>query len=141
METDVILEVRGLKKNFGNLEVLKGIDLDVKRGEVIVIIGPSGSGKSTFLRCLNGLETANGGSIKMHVRKKGEHEDFAVELLGKKREEKEKRKIAMQDIGMVFQNFNLFINHTILSNITLALKTNTKKTPEEREEIAKKLLK
>ena len=141
METDVILEVRGLKKNFGNLEVLKGIDLDVKRGEVIVIIGPSGSGKSTFLRCLNGLETANGGSIKMHVRKKGEHEDFAVELLGKKREEKEKRKIAMQDIGVVFQNFNLFINHTILSNITLALKTNTKKTPEEREEIAKKLLK
>lgn len=140
MEKNTILEIRGIKKSFGDLEVLKGVDLDVKRGEVIVVIGPSGSGKSTFLRCLNGLETANEGSIRIYVRAREGREDFNVDLLGKNRKEKEIRRIAMQDIGMVFQNFNLFINHTILSNVTLALKTNTKKTQNEREEIAMRLL-
>lgn len=140
MEQDIILSVRGVKKNFGSLEVLKGVDLDVKRGEVIVIIGPSGSGKSTFLRSLNGLERANAGSIVMNVAEKEGRAAFSVDLLGKNKNEKALRRLALEDIGMVFQSFNLFINHTILNNITLPLKTNTKKTEEERNRIAMDLL-
>lgn len=140
LEKQNIMEIRGLKKSFGTLDVLKGVDLDVKRGEVIVIIGPSGSGKSTFLRCLNGLETANAGHIHMSIRETEENQGFEVDLRGKDRKEKNLRRRAMQDIGMVFQNFNLFINHTILSNVTLALKTNTVKSEAERNEIAMRLL-
>ena len=141
MDNNMILQVKSLKKNFGKLEVLKGIDLDVKRGEVIVIIGPSGSGKSTFLRCLNGLETANAGEIILNVPEKENRAGFEVDLLGKGRVEKEKRNIAMGEIGMVFQNFNLFINHTILSNITLALRTNFNMPEAECNAIAERLLK
>ena len=140
MGKDNILEVRGLKKSFGSIEILKGIDLDVKRGEVIVIIGPSGTGKSTFLRCLNGLEAASAGEINMSVANKNGDAPVFVNLRGKSKEEKKLRKLAMDEIGMVFQNFNLFINHTVFSNLTLALKTNTDKTEKEREEIAMRLL-
>ena len=73
-EKDIIIQVKGLKKNFGNLEVLKGVDMEIDRGEVVVIIGPSGSGKSTFLRCLNLLEKPTEGDILFHgesILKKG----------------------------------------------------------------------
>ena len=98
--------MRGLKKSFGDNEVLKGVDLDVRNGEKIAILGPSGCGKSTFLRCLNCMEDPTGGSIYF------EGEDLAdmrVDI-----------NIHRQKIGMVFQNFNLFNNLTVLKNITLA---------------------
>ncbi len=103
---EVLLSVHGLKKSFGDNEVLKGVDLDVRNGEKIAILGPSGCGKSTFLRCLNCMEDPTGGSIYF------EGEDLAdmhVDI-----------NIHRQKIGMVFQNFNLFNNLTVLKNITLA---------------------
>ncbi len=117
MEAGNIMEIRCLKKNFGALEVIKGVDLSIKRGEVVVIIGPSGSGKSTFLRCLIDLEKTDAGSIKME----------GVELLHKSSEASKMR----QKIGMVFQNFNLFSNFTATENIKLALKTVKKMSDEE----------
>ncbi len=104
--TDVIIRVEGLKKNFGQLEVLKGIDTTIRRGEVVSIIGPSGGGKSTFLRCLNLLEEPTEGRIFYNGQDITEN----------------KRKIAKyrQSIGMVFQNFNVFPNMTVLDNVTLA---------------------
>ena len=104
--TDEIIRVEGLKKNFGQLEVLKGIDTTIRRGEVVSIIGPSGGGKSTFLRCLNLLEEPTAGKIFYNGHDITEN----------------KRKIAKyrQSIGMVFQNFNVFPNMTVLDNVTLA---------------------
>ena len=104
--TDEIIRVEGLKKNFGQLEVLKGIDTTIRRGEVVSIIGPSGGGKSTFLRCLNLLEEPTAGKIFYNGQDITEN----------------KRKIAKyrQSIGMVFQNFNVFPNMTVLDNVTLA---------------------
>ena len=102
----VILSIRGLKKSFGKLEVLKGIDLDIKNGEKIAILGPSGCGKSTLLRCLNCMEDPTGGSIFF----RGEDiADMKVDI-NKHREH----------IGMVFQQFNLFNNKTVIENIMLA---------------------
>ena len=103
---EVLLSVRGLKKSFGDNEVLKGVDLDVKNGEKIAVLGPSGCGKSTFLRCLNCMEDPDGGSIYFE----GEDlADMSVDI-----------NVHRQKIGMVFQNFNLFNNLTVLKNITLA---------------------
>lgn len=101
-----IIEVKGLKKSFGNNEVLKGIDLRVEQGEVVCIIGPSGSGKSTLLRCLNRLEEINGGSV---VVKDTDISKADVNI-----------NKARENIGMVFQHFNLFPHLTVLENITLA---------------------
>ena len=100
-----MLEIRNLKKSFGKKKVLKGIDLDVEKGDIIGIIGPSGCGKSTFLRCINGLETPTSGSIKYDES----------ELVGKSNLQKERQKI-----GMVFQQFNLFNNMNVLDNIIFA---------------------
>ena len=102
-----MLKIRGLKKNFGKNEVLKGIDLDVTAGEVVVIIGPSGSGKSTLLRCLNLLETPSEGQIFYH----------GVDLLSCPPKESN---AALRKMGMVFQQFNLFPHLTAMDNITLA---------------------
>ncbi|MBR0145938.1 MAG: amino acid ABC transporter ATP-binding protein [Eubacterium sp.] len=104
---EVLLSVRGLEKSFDGNEVLKGIDLDIRKGEVISIIGPSGCGKSTFIRSLNLLETPDRGSIIFE----GE------ELTGKKTAEQNRIR---ERIGMVFQQFNLFKNMTVLENIMLA---------------------
>ena len=105
-EQSVILSIRGLKKSFGDLEVLKGIDLDIQHGEKIVLLGPSGCGKSTLLRCLNCMEDPTGGSIFF----RGEDiADMKVDI-NKHREH----------IGMVFQQFNLFNNKTVIENIMLA---------------------
>ena len=104
---NVLFEIKGLKKNFGDLEVLKGIHTTIRKGEVVVVIGPSGSGKSTFIRCLNLLETPTEGQIIFEgscITDKG----YAVH----KHREK---------VGMVFQQFNLFNNLTILENVTISL--------------------
>ena len=107
MTTDnAIIKVTGLEKSFGSLDVLKGINTEIKKGEVVVVIGPSGSGKSTFLRCLNRLEEPTGGTIEFN----------GVNITDKKVNINKHR----EKMGMVFQQFNLFNNHTILKNITLA---------------------
>ena len=105
-DNNILIETKGLKKSFGQTEVLKGIDLKIKRGEVIVIIGPSGSGKSTFLRCLNLLETPTGGDIYFDGNNlMDKHTNINLH----------RRKM-----GMVFQHFNLFPHMSILKNMTLA---------------------
>jgi ABC-type polar amino acid transport system, ATPase component len=102
-----IIEIRGLRKKFGTHEVLKGIDMNVSKGEVVVIIGPSGSGKSTYLRCINNIETPSAGSIVF---------DGTDITHGNNEEVVAKRRL----IGMVFQQFNLFPHLTVLDNITVA---------------------
>ncbi|EAC6873666.1 amino acid ABC transporter ATP-binding protein [Listeria monocytogenes] len=100
------LKVTGLKKSFGANEVLKGIDIEVKEGEVVCVIGPSGSGKSTFLRCMNNLEEITAGDVVV--------DDFNI--TDKKIDINKVR----ENIGMVFQHFNLFPHLSVLENITLA---------------------
>ena len=123
---EVLLELKDLHKSFGSLEVIKGIDLEIDKGDILVIIGPSGSGKSTVLRCMNLLEEPTSGQIIF------EGQDILKNLktIDKTREK----------IGMVFQNFNLFPNKTILDNITLAPMTVKGKTKEEAEKKARELL-
>ena len=121
MKSDKVkINVENLKKNFGQLEVLKDISCKITEGEVVVIIGPSGSGKSTFLRCLNYLETPTSGKIIVNDE----------EITAKKADLNKIR----ENIGMVFQHFNLFANMTVLNNITLApteLKLQDKATAHE----------
>lgn len=106
MTDDVILSVKDLTKSFGDVQVLKGIDLDVHKGEVIAIIGPSGCGKSTFLRCLNCMEDPSSGVIMFDDV---DIADVKVDI-----------NVHRRKIGMIFQQFNLFNNKTVLKNITLA---------------------
>ena len=124
--TDVILRTENLKKNFGKLEVLKGISTSIVKGEVVSIIGPSGGGKSTFLRCLNLLEEPTDGKVYF----KGQ------DITDKKLNICEYR----QKIGMVFQNFNVFPNKTVLENITLAPILEKKIPKAQAEEEAMALL-
>ena len=126
MTTKPIIEVKDLKKSFGTLQVLKGINAEVQRGEVVVVIGPSGSGKSTFLRCLNLLETPTAGSIYVDG---AEITDPKCDI-----------NLHRQKMGMVFQHFNLFNNMTILRNMTLAPMTLLKKSKEDAEAQALALL-
>ena len=121
-----MIETRDLKKNFGDLIVLRGITQTIKKGEKVVIIGPSGSGKSTYLRCLNLLETPDSGEIYID----------GVNILDKKININTIR----QKMGMVFQHFNLFPHLTVLENITLAPVTLKLKTKEQAIEDAYKLL-
>ncbi len=111
-----MVRVEELRKQFGNLEVLKGIDLDVKKGEVVCIIGPSGSGKSTLLRCLNRLERLTSGKIYV------ENELTEDRVNGRTVSKIDSDKISRLnlDIGMVFQNFNLFPHLTVLENVMIA---------------------
>ena len=126
MTTKPIIEVKDLKKTFGTLQVLKGINTEVQKGEVVVVIGPSGSGKSTFLRCLNLLETPTAGSIYVDG---AEITDPKCDI-----------NLHRQKMGMVFQHFNLFNNMTILRNMTLAPMTLLKKSKEDAEARALALL-
>ena len=126
MTTKPIIEVKDLKKSFGTLQVLKGINTEVQKGEVVVVIGPSGSGKSTFLRCLNLLETPTAGSIYVDG---AEITDPKCDI-----------NLHRQKMGMVFQHFNLFNNMTILRNMTLAPMTLLKKSKEDAESQALALL-
>lgn len=124
---ELVLKVNGLKKAWGNHEVLKGINIDIHKGEVIAVIGPSGCGKSTFLRCLNRLEEPTGGEIIFN----GEN------IISKKVNINKHR----QKIGMVFQQFNLFNNLTVMKNLLLAPVKLKLKTKEEAKVKALELLK
>ena len=121
-----MIDGKNLHKYFGSLEVLKGIDCHIDKGECVCVIGPSGSGKSTFLRCLNLLETPTKGDIvidDMHLTEK----DFDVDAMRKR-------------VGMVFQHFNLFPHLTILENVTLAPIRHKMMTEEQAKEKAMELL-
>jgi polar amino acid transport system ATP-binding protein len=130
-----MIDVTNLHKSFGVTDVLKGINLSIKKGEVVAVIGPSGSGKSTFLRCLNGLETINQGTIEI------EGQTFAL----KKKDEKDtvslkgKRSIT-EKVGMVFQHFNLFPHMTVIQNIIEAPVTVQKRNKGEVLKSGMKLL-
>ena len=122
-----MVHVENLKKNFGKLEVLKDISVDIAEGEVVVLLGPSGSGKSTFLRCLNQLEIATAGKILVDGN---DVTDKHIDI-NKVRE----------NIGMVFQHFNLFDHKTVLENIMMAPVELKKMTKEEAKEKGMQLLK
>ncbi|WP_410660216.1 amino acid ABC transporter ATP-binding protein [Amycolatopsis sp. lyj-112] len=125
-ETGPIVEVSGLHKAFGELEVLRGIDLHVERGQVVCIIGPSGSGKSTLLRCVNLLEEPQQGKIVVNG---SEITDPDVDI-----------DAARTKIGMVFQSFNLFSHLSVLENLTVAQRKVLKRGKEESETIARENL-
>jgi polar amino acid transport system ATP-binding protein len=114
--SDVVVKAEAVHKRFGRLEVLKGIDLVVRRGEVMCMLGPSGSGKSTFLRCVNHLEKINAGRLWVDGELVGYRESGGK--LYELREDEVARK--RSEIGMVFQHFNLFPHMTALENVTLA---------------------
>ena len=122
-----MIKIRGLTKSFGDLDVLKGIDYDVKEKEVICVIGPSGSGKSTFLRCINLLEDITDGEI---------HIDGV-----KVNDPKTDINVLRREVGMVFQQFNLFPHMRVLDNITVAPKQVRNMKPADAEELAHQLLK
>ena len=128
MSDNVIIRTRDVKKHFrgGAIKALDGISTDIRKGEVVVVIGPSGSGKSTFLRCLNLLEMPTGGSIHFN----------GVDITDKK----VNINVHRQKMGMVFQHFNLFPHMTILQNMTLAPIHLLKKSKAEAEEKALALL-
>ena len=125
-----MINIKNLHKSFGDLEVIKGIDLEIKKGEIVTIVGPSGSGKSTVLRCMNLLEVPTKGQIIFE----------GTDITDKKVNIDEIR----QRIGMVFQNFNLFPNMTVLDNITLApmrLKKLSREDANKKAEILRILFK
>jgi polar amino acid transport system ATP-binding protein len=124
--TGIVIEVNGLKKAFGPHEVLCGIDLYVRKGEVVTIIGPSGSGKSTLLRCLNLLEIPTSGSVRV----------LGMELTGRR----VNLPAVRRRIGMVFQSFNLFPHMTVLQNVAEGPRTVLRVRKREAEEIAMELL-
>ncbi len=111
-----MVKAEGLHKRFGRVEVLKGIDLEVQRGEVMCLLGPSGSGKSTFLRCINHLEEINAGRLSVDGELVGYREQAGKLYELHEREVAKKR----AEIGMVFQHFNLFPHMTAMGNVTLA---------------------
>lgn len=125
-----MINITALKKNFGENEILKDVNINVEKGEVLAIIGPSGSGKSTFLRCLNYLETPDKGVIKI-----GE-----VEVDALKANKKDIHNLRKQS-AMVFQNYNLFNNKTVLENVTEALIVVKGMSKKEAEEISIEQLK
>ena len=119
-----MIDVKGLQKNYGGLQVLKGVDLTINKGDCVVLVGPSGCGKSTFLRCLNRLEEPDGGHVIFNGKEVTDHDIDHVR----------------QKMGMVFQHFNLFPHKTVLQNITMAPVTLKKKTAEEAKAQATALL-
>ena len=126
MITDALIQIHGLVKRFGDFTAVNGVDLEVKRGEVVVVIGPSGSGKSTLLRCVNMLEVPSEGSIVFDGQ----------ELT----DEKTDLNRCRQKIGMVFQHFNLFPHKSVLENMTLAPRTLKKVPKAQAESRARELL-
>lgn len=126
-----MLKVVGLKKNFGETQVLKGIDLEVKKGETVVIVGPSGGGKTTLLRCINDLEKPDSGLIKINDK---------VFFDNEKKVDKNELKSIRKDIGFVFQNYNLFPHMNVLENIIEAPVRVLGKSREEAEKKAREIL-
>ncbi len=132
MAEDVVVRIDGLHKRFGHLEVVRGIDLEVHRGEVVVILGRSGSGKSTVLRCVNFIEDPTQGSIEVSgIRLSGGH---------RTRRKREQIRQLRLHVGMVFQQFNLFPNMTVLENVTCAARCANRGSEEEVATRAKDLL-
>jgi len=127
MEKEIFIKARNLTKKYGETTILEDISFDICKGEVLVLCGPSGCGKSTLLRCLNGLETIQGGEIWV--------DNFEL----KSASAKELKKLRLR-VGMVFQMFNLFPHMTTLKNITLAPIKLLKKSPKQAKEDAMKLL-
>ena len=126
MESEAIIQIKNIHKHFGKVHALRGIDLNVSRGEVVLIIGPSGSGKSTLLRCINRLEEFDKGSIVVD----GIPLDSAENI-----------NAVRTEVGMVFQQFNLFPHLTVLDNITLAQRIIRKRGKDEANRIGMELLK
>lgn len=123
---EVMISIRGLQKHYGDLVVLKGIDLDVHRGEKVVVLGPSGSGKSTMLRCLNALEDPDGGQISID----------GVEITDRKTNINKVR----EHLGMVFQRFNLWPHKTVLENVMLGQMVVSGKSEAEARQCAMETL-
>ena len=121
-----LIEVKGLEKHFKHVEVLRGINIDICKGDVVAVIGPSGSGKSTFLRCLNLLEEPTGGQIVFE----------GVDITSKETKIDQMR----QKIGMVFQQFNLFTNMTVLDNVSAGLVLVKGMKRDEAHKLAQSLL-
>ncbi len=135
-DNEIMLRVKNIKKRFGELEVLKGISFDVRKGDVLAVIGPSGSGKSTTLRCLNCLETIDSGAIEI----KGEElarDEGGVAVYA----EGSKLRAILGHMGMVFQQFNLFPHMTVIQNLLEAPMQVKKMKREEIMPIAEELLK
>ncbi len=130
-----VLSIRGLRKSFGAVEVLKSVDLEVGRGEVIAVIGPSGSGKTTLLRCVNFLESYDGGSIRINGREVG-YDDPAS------RRRRGERSLARMraETGMVFQSFNLFPHLSAVENVMLGLRKVRGMTRDEARAVAERWL-
>jgi ABC-type polar amino acid transport system ATPase subunit len=126
LATDVLIRVENLKKSFGGLNALNGIDTEIRKNDVVVVIGPSGSGKSTFLRCLNLLEVPTGGKVFFE----------GVDITDPKVD----INVHRQKMGMVFQQFNLFPHMKVVKNLTLAPMTLLKRSKGEAEERAMELL-
>ena len=126
MEQQTVLSVKGLVKQYEQDTILKGIDLDVKKGEVVVVLGPSGCGKSTLLRCMNGLEEIQGGQVLIDETPVVKNAKNISEL--------------RQKIGMVFQSYDLFPHKTILDNVTLAPMKVQHRKKEDAEKEARELL-
>lgn len=124
-----MLKIRDVRKNFGSLEVLRGVDLDVEKGDVVAILGPSGSGKTTFLRCINFLETADRGTMEF------DGENYDMSHISRKEIRRIRRKTAF-----VFQNFNLFLNKTALENVTEGLIVARKIPKVQAVDIGKRAL-
>ena len=125
-DAPVMISIRNLKKSFGDLHVLKGIDLDVRRGEKVVVLGPSGSGKSTMLRCINALEDADSGTITVD----------GVEGTSRRTNINRLR----EHLGMVFQRFNLWPHKTVLENVMLGQMVVSGRSKAEARERALKML-
>jgi polar amino acid transport system ATP-binding protein len=136
MTTNPILEIRNLHKRYGDVEVLKGVDCSMQRGDVVCVIGSSGSGKTTMLRCINMLEEFNDGSIRI------DGEDIGYELRDGRRQRKSEKEVARQRAltGMAFQQFNLFPHMSAAENVMLGLVKVKKMTRDEARAVAEKWL-
>lgn len=130
--TSSVISVRGLEKAYGSLSVIKGVDLDLEKGEVMGIIGPSGSGKSTLIRCLNMMETPTGGTLRVMGKE--------VSHRFKSRDGKMGVGELRRRVGMVFQHFNLYPHRTALENVTMGPMIVQKRNPSEAREHAMDLL-
>jgi len=136
MTTNPILEIRNLHKHYGDVEVLKGVDCSMQRGDVVCVIGSSGSGKTTMLRCINMLEEFSDGSIRI------DGEDIGYELRDGRRQRKSEKEVARQRAltGMAFQQFNLFPHMSAAENVMLGLVKVKKMTRDEARAVAEKWL-
>ncbi|MCD8379924.1 MAG: amino acid ABC transporter ATP-binding protein [Lachnospiraceae bacterium] len=124
-----MLEIHDIHKSFGDLQVLRGLDLSVDKGDVVAVLGPSGSGKTTLLRCINFLETADSGRLVF------DGEEFSLGHISKKDIARLRKKTAF-----VFQSYNLFLNKTALQNVTLGLTVGRKLDKEQANEIGRRML-